>query len=159
MSKAKGLPIIETEETISDEGVEHSSVKLIQKGTVLLSFKLSVDKVAITGADVYSNEAIAALIPKDKRILPKYLYYVLPRLGDLKTRKAAKGKTSSKARLSKVLIPLPSRRVQKKLILEMDREEARIRSCEQKIEQSNLREETIINELTRMNNEEKASEA
>ena len=116
MSKAKGLPIIETEETISDEGVEHSSVKLIQKGTVLLSFKLSVDKVAITGADLYTNEAIAALIPKDKRILPKYLYYVLPRLGDLKTRKAAKGKTSSKARLSKVLIPLPSRRVQKKRI-------------------------------------------
>ena len=77
----------------------------------------------------------------------------------LKTRKAAKGKTSSKARLCKVLIPLPPLRVQEKLILAMDREEAQIRSCEQKIEQSNLREETLINELTRMNNEEKASEA
>ena len=94
------------------------------------------------------NEAIAALIPKDKRILPKYLYYVLPRLHGLGTRKAAKGRTSSKARLSKVLIPLPPRRVQQKLILKMNREEASIRVCEQKIERSNARQETLVHELT-----------
>ena len=148
MSKAKGLPITETDETLTDEGVAKSNVKQIPKGTVLLSFKLSVGKVGIASADLYTNEAIAALIPKDERILPKYLYYVLPRLHGFGTRKASKGKTSSKARLSKVLIPLPPRRVQKKLILEMDREEAKIRAYAQKIEQSNARQETLVHELT-----------
>ncbi len=148
ISKSKGLPIAETEEKLSNEGVESSSVKLIPEGTVLLSFKLSVGKMAIAGADLYTNEAIAALIPKDNRIIPKYLYYVIPKLDGLGTRKAAKGKTSSKARLSEVLIPVPSRRVQKELVLAMEREEARIRTYEQKIEQSNARKETLLNGLT-----------
>ena len=38
MSKAKGLPITETDETLTDEGIAKSNVKQIPKGTVLLSF-------------------------------------------------------------------------------------------------------------------------
>ncbi len=148
ISNANGLPITETNETITDEGVDKSNVKLVPKGTVLLSFKLSVGKVAIAGSDLYTNEAIAALIPKDKRILPKYLYYLLPRLDGLGTRKAAKGITSSKARLAEVLVPLPSLRVQKKLIKEMDGQEVQIRAYEQNIKRANAREETLVNELT-----------
>jgi type I restriction enzyme M protein len=126
---ADGMYLKETEDTITDAGVENSNVKLIPKGTVLLSFKLSIGKVAITGRDLYTNEAIAALIPKDGKVLPKYLYYILPRLnlsGESGARKAAKGKTSSKGRLENVLIPLPTIKTQRKIIAEMEKRDAKI---------------------------------
>ena len=110
MTANDSMYISNTKKTITEAGVSNSSVKLIPKGTVLLSFKLSIGKVAIAGRDLYTNEAIAALVPKDGRVLPKYLYYILPRLnlsGQSGARKAAKGRTSSKGRLEKVLIPLP----------------------------------------------------
>lgn len=135
MTRAGGMYINDTEEKITDEAVQDSNVKLIRKGTVLLSFKLSIGRVAIAGRDLYTNEAIAALIPRDGRVLPKYLYYILPRL-ELSGggRKASKGKTSSKKRLAKVLVPVPSRKVQETIIRELDERESQIRKHRKEIE-------------------------
>lgn len=133
ITSAHGMVITDTKDRLTDAGIKNSSVKLIRKGTILLSFKLSVGKVAIAGADLYTNEAIAALIPKDRRVLPKYLYYILPRLNAFGTRKAAKGKTSSKARLERVQLPLPSIAVQEKIVKEMDQNESAIRAYREKI--------------------------
>jgi type I restriction enzyme M protein len=129
MTRADGMYINDTEEKITQDAIDNSNVKPIRKGTVLLSFKLSIGKVAVAGKNLYTNEAIAALVPKDGRVLPKYLYYILPRLNLAKTaggRKAAKGKTSSKGRLEKVLIPVPSIKVQESIIREMEEKEAEI---------------------------------
>lgn len=38
--------------------------KKVPKDTLLMSFKLSLGKVAITAADIYTNEAIIAFIDK-----------------------------------------------------------------------------------------------
>lgn len=125
-----GMFLHETEERLTDEGVRNSNVKPIPRGTVLFSFKLSLGKVAITGRPMFTNEAIAAIIPKDDRVLPKFLYYVLPRIPMPGARKAAKGKTSSKGRLEKARIPLPSISEQQALIDMMelcDNEIARLR--------------------------------
>ena len=133
LTRTHGMYVTDTEEKITKEGVENSNVKLIRKGTVLLSFKLSIGKVAIAGRNLYTNEAIAALIPKDDKVLPKYLYYILPRLNMAGARKAAKGQTSSKGRLEKMLIPLPSRKVQETIIREMEELDAEIRKHENEI--------------------------
>ena len=75
ISEMKGQLITETKEKITDEAIDKSNVKLIPKGTTLLSFKLSIGKTAIAGENLYTNEAIAGLIPKDKnKILDKYLF-------------------------------------------------------------------------------------
>ena len=118
--------ITQTEKKITDLGVEKSSVKLLRKGTVLISFKLSIGKVAIAGTDLYTNEAIAGLVPKDERVLPEYLYHLIPAL-DLKNymQPAAKGKTLNKKILQNIRIPVPSIEEQKAFVDEMNQLEAK----------------------------------
>jgi restriction endonuclease S subunit len=135
MTKTSGMYITDTEETLSDAGIANSNAKLIQKGTLLLSFKLSIGRVAMTGCDLYTNEAIAALVPKDKRVMPKYLYYILPRLGlsGSGARQAAKGQTSSKGRLEKILIPVPPLPIQVEIIREMVKRSVRVEKYQNEI--------------------------
>ena len=76
ISEMNGQIIHDTKEKISDDGVKNSNVKLIPKGTTLLSFKLSIGKTAIAGRDLYTNEAIAGLVPKTKDLRDDYLFHL-----------------------------------------------------------------------------------
>jgi type I restriction enzyme M protein len=141
ITRAGGMYLNDTEEKLTAAGIENSPVKLIPKDTLLLSFKLSLGKVAITGSDMYTNEAVAAMIPKDDRVLPKYLYYILPRMdltGSGSARNSSKGMISSKKRLAKVVIPVPPRPVQEKIIAELDRREAEINKHKVEIQRLNI---------------------
>ena len=118
--------ITSTERTITDAGVAFSSVKLVPKGTVLLSFKLSIGKVAIAGCDLFTNEAIAGLVPKDDRVQPEYLYHLLPAI-NLRNymQPAAKGKTLNKKILEGIRIPVPPPDQQAAFIERMNELEAK----------------------------------
>lgn len=73
-----GLFIENTSEYLTPEAVSKFNVRIAPKGTLLLSFKLTVGRVAITSEDMVTNEAIAHFILKDSSILSKwYLYYYL----------------------------------------------------------------------------------
>ena len=118
--------VTSTERSITDEGVASSSVKLLPKGTVLVSFKLTIGKVAIAGCDIYTNEAIAGLVPKDGRISSEYLYHLMPSI-NLRNymQPAAKGKTLNKGILEQILIPVPSLQEQKTFVRQMNKLEAK----------------------------------
>ena len=67
-----------TKECITDEGVKESGIKVVPKGTVIMSFKLSLGKTAITSEDMYTNEAIMAFIDKHKySIDTDFLFHLL----------------------------------------------------------------------------------
>lgn len=101
-----GKYISETKEYLSDEAVNESGISLIPANTVLLSFKLSIGKVAITEEPMYSNEAIMSF--RDRQVvelLPEYIYYMfLGKDWDSGTNKAVMGKTLNKATLSAIRI-------------------------------------------------------
>jgi type I restriction enzyme M protein len=114
--------ITETKKMITPEGIANSSVKLLPKDTVLLSFKLSIGKVAISGVPLYTNEAVAGLIPKKPgTVLPKYLYHLLSRM-DLTSnvQDAAKGKTLNLKSLKAIRIPLPDLDTQSVIVEQME---------------------------------------
>lgn len=130
ISDMRSRYITRTAKTITDAGVKASSVKLLPKGTVLVSFKLTIGKVAIAGCDLYTNEAIAGLIPKDKppqdKILPEYLYHLLPYMNlENYIQPAAKGKTLNKQILERINIPVPSKHSQQSFIDRMNRLETK----------------------------------
>ncbi|MDX6770043.1 MAG: restriction endonuclease subunit S [Elusimicrobiota bacterium] len=107
ISDMKTRVIRETKERLTDLGIENSNAKRIPKGTVLMSFKLTIGKVAITGADLYTNEAIAAFLP-GKEIDSGFLFYVLPMMANMaEADVAVKGRTLNKGKLQEMLVPVP----------------------------------------------------
>ena len=98
----------ETKEKISELAVSETGIKLIPANTVIMSFKLTIGKTAITSEPLYTNEAIAAFIPKSEKINNDYLRYALS-LKDwtAEAKKAVKGATLNKESIenSQVFIP------------------------------------------------------
>lgn len=69
--------ITTTEKTITDKAVREARLRIVRSGSLLFSFKLSVGAVSIAGADMYTNEAIAAF-PPSARIDTGFLYWAAP---------------------------------------------------------------------------------
>jgi len=118
--------IIDTNEKITDKGVKISNVKKLPKDTLLFSFKLSIGKVAFAGKTLYTNEAIAGLVPKDKqdKYISKYLYYILPLIDYTPyAQRATKGITLNKESIGDVEIPIPSPKIRKKIVDEAEANE------------------------------------
>lgn len=114
--------INDTKEHITDIGVEQSNVKLIPENTVLYSFKLSIGKIAITGKPLYTNEAIAGLLIKNKKeLLTKYLYYALCFINTFSSKGCIGNGSLNKTSLGKVKIPIPSLERQQKIVEFLDK--------------------------------------
>lgn len=100
--------------------------RLVDSGTVLLSFKLSIGKVAIAGVPLYTNEAIAALPIRDqKRLDERYLLRALQGM-DLaqSSNRAAMGATLNKAKLREIQIPVPPLTEQRRIAGTLDQADA-----------------------------------
>lgn len=74
-----GKYLYNTSETITVEGQKEFNIPVVPNNTVILSFKLTLGRVAITGNEaMLTNEAIAQLPIKNESVLNKdYLYYYL----------------------------------------------------------------------------------
>lgn len=96
-----------TKEFISDLGVAKSNVKPVPRGTVMMSFKLTIGRTAVAGCDLYTNEAIAAFFP-ERELENEFLFYALPHaVGRAEPDQAIKGATLNKAKLRDLTIVLP----------------------------------------------------
>lgn len=115
--------IFETKEFISDEAVKKSGIKQIPANTVIMSFKLSIGKTAITKGPMYSNEAIMAFLPNGKyEVDNDFLYHLFSNKDWSEgSNKAVKGITLNKASLLEVKILLPPLTIQKQIAKTIDK--------------------------------------
>ncbi|MDO6516104.1 restriction endonuclease subunit S [Zobellia uliginosa] len=108
ISDLKEKYIGDTKEEITVLGAKESRSRLIPKGTLLMSFKLSVGKLAFTKKELYTNEAIAALPIKNPSELNKYfLYYALKNIPLIGGNQAVMGQTLNKTSLTNLKLPYP----------------------------------------------------
>jgi type I restriction enzyme S subunit len=101
-------PVAQTAERITKAGVQGSGVRLVEAGTLLMSFKLTVGRVAVAGTDLYTNEAIVAIKAKPRIAHSRWLFHILPRVAASGVLDAAvKGNTLNKKKLENLKLLLP----------------------------------------------------
>ncbi len=98
----------ETKEQITNLAVKEARCRIVRKGTLLFSFKLTIGKMAFAGRDLFTNEAIAAFSIKDERKLnSEFLYYALRSTTYGGSNQAVMGKTLNSSSLAEIEIPVP----------------------------------------------------
>ena len=131
-----GKYITDTKEYLSEKAVQESGISQIPENTVIMSFKLSIGKTAITPEPMYSNEAIMSF--RDKHVtelLPDYLYYMFSgRDWEAGTNKAVMGKTLNKATLSGTCIKVHDIEEQREIVAVLDKVKSVLDSREEELE-------------------------
>ena len=131
-----GKFLTKTKESITASGIDGSGIKVVPQGTVIMSFKLSIGKTAITSEDMYTNEAIMAFIDNGKfAVDTNYLYHLCCGTNwTAGTNKAVMGLTLNKATLLEKEIPLPDINEQHEIATKLDKIDALIAERQQQLE-------------------------
>jgi len=116
LSKSQ-IYIENSKDMITNLAAKDTLMKCIPQDTVIMSFKLSLGKTAITKTPLYTNEAIMAFI--DKKVIqiePVYIYFLFRNIkwGQY-TNNAVKGKTLNKKFFSDFQIYIPEYTQQTKI--------------------------------------------
>ena len=151
-----GRFIDNTSEFLVKDSIDKFNIPIVKKGTVILSFKLTVGRVSITQDDMLTNEAIAQLPVKDEKILnPMFLYYYLKSYNFNQL-----GSTSSIAQainskyLKKMEIDIPEISMQNKIVDILSSIDSYI-ECNQKINNNLEQQAQMIFKEWFINNPEK----
>lgn len=114
--------VSDSREYVSDKGA--ALARVVPAGTLLLSFKLSLGKVAFAGCDLQTNEAIAALpIRHGVALADRFLYWYLQSVDWQSVAGAdakVKGTTLNKKTLGALPVPIPPLAEQTRIVKILD---------------------------------------
>ena len=110
-----------TKETISDQARERVFRSTPESpGTIIMSFKLTIGKIARLGIPAFHNEAIISIRPH-LADLDAYLFKVLPQFARRgETKGAIKGATLNRDSISNIILPLPPLAEQHRIVAKVD---------------------------------------
>ena len=131
----------DTAEKISQAAVDATGIKLVPAQTVIMSFKLTIGRTAITSEAIYTNEAIVAFLGKTKYLInAEYLRIYLQRHNWSRGQmQAVKGLTLNKQSIGRAAIPVPPLDLQEKFA-------AYVENCAAMKKSARLRREELTDE-------------
>ena len=136
ISNNEGKIIKDTKEYISDSAAE--KINKVSKGSLLMSFKLSIGRMAFAGDDLYTNEAIIA-IPESNKYILRFIYYYLLSYNWLSLTEGnekVKGATLNKSSIGKIQLPVLSLSEQQRIVDYLDSAFAKIDAMKANAEKS-----------------------
>ena len=103
-----------THEHISQKAALESGIKIVPSNTVIMSFKLTIGRTAITSEDIYTNEAIVAFIQKNDVYIDNDYLRIWLSLHDWTSEQinAVKGATLNKSSIGDTIFPIPPKTLQ-----------------------------------------------
>ena len=124
--------ISSTKESVTEEGVQKSSTKLLPIGSVLLTSRATIGFAVVSTIPICTNQGFANFVCGPD-ILPEYLAYWLPTQKELMYREAGGTtfKEISKSALKKFYVPVPSLPEQHSIIDLLKRADSIRRLCKQ----------------------------
>lgn len=127
-----------TEREITDEALSKTKLRLLPVGTVLLSSRAPIGKVAITKVEMYCNQGFKNCICSDS-ICNKYLFYFLRMMKEYLNSlgRGATFKEISKSIVESIRIPLPPLSLQRlfaQRIEQIEREKSEVQKSIQDLE-------------------------
>lgn len=145
MSNCSSKYIVSTKETISDDAT--INMKQVPKGIVIMSFKLSIGKVSITDANLYTNEAIMAFLPRNDYYADFLYYRLLSFAWTEGLNKAVKGITLNKASISNTKMLFPSFEQQKRIVATLDKASELIALHKKQLEELDALAESVFYDM------------
>lgn len=123
-----------------------STMTVVQKGTLLMSFKLSIGRLAFAGSDLYTNEAICSF--NNLKANAEYLYYALGRTDfALYGKQAVKGYTLNQDSLNQIEVALPPPAEQRAIAAVLADMDAEIALLETRREKTRRLKQGMMQEL------------
>ena len=112
-----------TQRTISERGLNKSSARLIPEGSVLVSTRATIGRIAINRIPLATNQGFKNIVIEDlDRVTPEYVALALIKLVPTMDAWASGGtfKEISKSKFCELQIPLPAVEVQKEIVAEIE---------------------------------------
>jgi type I restriction enzyme S subunit len=133
--------VLDTEEKITEAGVENSSAKMFRKGSVAVAmYGATIGKTSILGIDATTNQACGVGMPFDGVTSSEYLYYYL---SSQKEDFIEAGKGGAQPNISQTVIkswpiPLAPFTEQKRIVDKLDTVLARVDACRERLNRAPL---------------------
>ena len=115
--------ILHTKEKISNKAFNKVfKGNIVPRGTLLMSFKLTIGRMSFLGIDALHNEAIVSITPIIKNpTTDNYLFKVLPFFAQTgETKGAIKGETLNSSSISRLVFPLAPLSEQKRIVEKLE---------------------------------------
>lgn len=144
--------IYDTRRHLSDLGLNNSSAKLWNEGTVIFSFGASIGKVGVARVKLCTKQGIAGIVVDSGKVYNEFIYYVLLKAADMvKTIGKSMGSTITEVRPSKlkklIVFPLPPVLEQKKIAEILSTVDEAIQKVDEAIEKTGRLKKGLMQKL------------
>ena len=107
---------------ISEEGLKHSSAKLLPINSILISSRAPIGYVAMAGTDLATSQGFKSIIPDTSKVIPEFLYYLMLKSKD-KLERIASGSTFKEVsgrEMSNFVVDIPELKIQKEIVQKLN---------------------------------------
>ena len=107
---------------ISEEGLKHSSAKLLPINSILISSRAPIGYVAMAGTDLATSQGFKSIIPDTSKVIPEFLYYLMLKSKDKLERIASVTifNEVSGREMSNFIVDIPELKTQREIIQKLN---------------------------------------